>query len=249
MAIAAIACFATVANAQTKQWNFDPSSSYNSGGGTIKSAVSTFNQVTKRFTFSADFGNVPGTNHKTDGFWLVVSPGANPKGHAGELSIFYFDASKSTGPVLTTYTYNGVNGSNSYKNGNGLGSAPDTIASSIASQSWINNMTKQDMGGTRRLSFDIDAAVIQNHTPKYPGPGGAGDWTGAAFGNEIGVWFHPVSGLSTQYNQKGYLTNFNYCSQGWFDANNQKTTPEPASMVVLGAAIAALAKKRKATRA
>ena len=47
-----------------------------------------------------------------DGFWLVVSPGPNPKGNATELAILFGDLGNSNDPNdnrLTAYVYNGKN--------------------------------------------------------------------------------------------------------------------------------------------
>ncbi|MBL8064959.1 MAG: PEP-CTERM sorting domain-containing protein [Chthonomonadaceae bacterium] len=244
--LASFVAIAALANAHERRWDYNPAYAQNPGGGKINSAAATFNSVTKHFSFEANFGNVPGTSQKTEGFWLVVSPGANPKGHAGELSIYYFDVTHGSGPRLTTYAYNGVNGDNSFKNGNGSGASADKIASSIVNNSWINSLKYiNNANGSRTLGFDIDATVIQNHTPKYPGPGGPSEWTGTSFGEKMGIWFHPVSGLSSSYGSDGFLKGFQYCSQGWLDGENFVTTPEPASMAALGIGVVALARRRR----
>lgn len=242
---------AGAAHAAQYQWDWDHLSDHNDGGGVINDAQAVFNTATKRFAFNANFDNVPNSQAKTQGFWLVVSPGPNPKGTTGELAIFYMDASKIDGinnknATLSVYAYNGVNADTSFKDGTGHGDAPDRIVNSIATQSWVNSLTMvQNQNGSRTFSFDIDATAIQGHTPLYPGPGGAADWTGCSFGQNIGVWFHPVAGLSTDYRTDGFLKKFDYSKSGWLDGENFKTTPEPISMIALGAGVATMLRRRK----
>ncbi len=52
---------------------------YSNGGGNIKTIESTYNDQSKRFTYEATL-----SNQSTNGLWLAVSPGENPKGHAGQ---------------------------------------------------------------------------------------------------------------------------------------------------------------------
>ncbi len=242
---------AGASHAAQYQWDWDHSGSPDNSGGVIKDVSAVFNTVSKRFAFSSRFDNVPGGSQKTQGFWLVVSPGPNPKGHAGELAAFYMDASTIDGisnknAKLSVYAYNGVNGSTSWADGTGGGGTPDRIINSIASTSWINSLTMvQNADGTRTFSFDIDATTIQSHVPTHPGPGGPAEWTGCSFGPKIGVWFHPVAGLSTDYRTDGFLKKFQYGSQGWLDGSNFQTTPEPLSLIALGAGVAVMARRRK----
>ena len=216
---------------------------YNPAGGGIDALQIDYNSTTKNFRYDVTFDNT-----QTNGFWAAVSPGDNPKGHAGELALFYFDASAGS-PVLSAYAYNGVNGGNSYKDGSPAPGTqtPDFIRSSLTNSSWINNLSVSDSGGKRRMIFDIDATSINNHTPAYPGPGGIAEWTGAAFGNKIGIWFHPAKGVTSSYSN-GKLTNFHVGQEGWLDGDNLQTVPEPATMTALGLGLAAIARRRRAKK-
>lgn len=216
---------------------------YNAGGGGINSIVADYTPGSKRLRYEVEFNN-----RQTNGYWLAVSPGPNPKGHAGELALFYFDASSST-PALLAYAYNGVNGGNSYLDGSPAAGtqAPDFILSSKTSNHWINQLSVVNgPSNTRKMIFDIDATQIQNHVPLYPGPGGPSEWTGASFAERFGIWFHPLKGLQTSYNANGSLKTLHKSAEGWLDGQNLETVPEPMTMTALGLGIAAFMRKRKA---
>lgn len=237
-ALMAVASFATT-------WVFDYSPTageQNSSAGFINQVVTTYNDATQRLTFQANFAA------QTDGFWLAINNGPNPKGHAGELAIAYFDAFGPSGPAMTVYGYNGVNGNNSYYDGDagtGGNQTPDKILASEADDSWVNSFTFINEGnGTRTLGFDIDASLINGHSPLYPHA--TNPWTGMQFDDMIGMWFHPVNQLTTAYGADGYLTNFSAGQTGWFDFSDKEAVPEPMTMGVL-AALAAL-KRRKAKK-
>lgn len=218
---------------------------YNNGGGGINSIVTDFDTATNQLKYEVEFNNT-----QTNAFWLAMSPGDNPKGYAGELALFYMDASSAT-PVLTAYGYNGFNGDSSFWDGSQVTGtqAPDLILSSKNSMSWINNLQVTDAGGKRTMKFDIDATLVNNHNPLYPGPGGIAEWTGSEFADKMGIWFHPVKGAQTTYHTTGALTGglktFSYSHQGWLDGDNLHTVPEPATMTALALGLAAIARKRK----
>ena len=214
---------------------------YNPAGGQIKNIDAQFNQSNANLKYEVNF-----KDRQTDGLWLVLSPGENPKGHAGQLSIFFLDASGSQ-PTLLAYSYNGVNGHQSWKDGSPAAGtqAPDLILSSLKTTDWINSLSVVNVaGGGQKFSFDINAAAIQNHTPKYPGPQGQSEWTGSAFGNKFGIWMHTVNGLETSY-QNGALKSWTYCEEGWVDGGNLQTVPEPGSMTALGLGIAAMLRRMR----
>lgn len=236
-ALAASSAFAT-----NWVWDWNGGNAYNNAGGSINSIRAEFNDQTNRFVWRTNFGDNP-NGKKTDGYWLVVSPGPNPKGNDGELAALYFDRNGGN-PSLTVYAYNGVNGDTSWKDGSQASGnqTPDRILSSRLTQNWINSLTAVDeANGTRTFTIDIDATAIQTHVPLHGGPD---PWTGVGFGQKMGLWFHPVVGISSAYSQ-GYLSDWQYKDQGWFDGSNFTTVPEPATMLALGAGLAALAARRK----
>ncbi len=161
--------------------------------------------------------------------------------------MFYFDGSSGT-PTLSAYAYNGVNCASSAYDGSPLSGkqTPDTIASSLLDNSWINALTFNTGGGITTLGFDIDASVINNHVPLYPGPNGPSEWTGAAFGEQIGVWFHQFAGVSTGYTN-GYLSSFGASRQGWLDGSNFQTSvvPLPPAALLGGAGLVGFLVRRR----
>jgi hypothetical protein len=195
----------------------------NSGAGQLTGVTSSYNAATQRLAWAASF--VPNAHGATpDGFWLALNDGPNPKGTAGELPIFYFDASKATGPILTAYGYNGENGNTSYYDGSPAAGtqAPDRIFSSLLSGNGIYDLTyTRNANGTVTMGFDIDASRVNGYRPINAG---ANPWDGADFGSEIGVWFHPTARTQTSYTN-GYLSNFTFSSQGWLDNANSKANP------------------------
>lgn len=237
IAIAALAAATVAAQAQTYVWDS------NGNGNVIGDTSAIFDASTQNMKWSTTVAN------NIDGFWLAVSPGPNPKGHAGELALLYFDATKMT-PRLTAYAYNGVNGGTSWKDGSPASGdqAPDRIISSITDGTWINSLTSTDNGdGTKTFGFDINATAINGHTPKYPG---STPWTGAAFGDKIGVWYHAVDIRDIAYNSKGFIKNLHYKDKGWLDVHNRQTVPEPASMTLLAlGGLALLRRRAKAKKA
>lgn len=217
----------------------------NDAAGLIESVNASFDPATGLFSWSATFGSVPGHPRlETDGFTLALTGGPNPKGVDGELALLYFDASRNT-PVLTAYGYNTFNNATSFFDGSKARGRqrPDRIFSSMI-DGGVDFINVSNPDGTQTLGFSLDASAINNHAPRYGNPA---DWTGIEFGEDIGVWFHPVSGLSTKY-RHGYLKWWQYCTQGWFDGADMPTTPvtpEPGTLLMLTAGAWVALRKRK----
>ena len=187
-----------------------------SAAGDITNVNTSYNDATQDFTFSMTVENT------ADGFTLAVNDGPNPKGHGGELALFYFDAT-GTDPVVSVYNYNGQNTQTSWQDGSAQAGtqAPDQIVNSIANPSIFGNITAVDNGdGTVTYTFNVDASVIQDHNPAY---GNAADWTGVEFADQIGVWLHPIEDLTTDYDSNGFLTQWDGGSQSWYDNSNANT--------------------------
>lgn len=248
LSLCAAAAFgmATQAEATTYRWTWDGvTGPVSHDGGRIKAASSSYDNGTQDFGFSVTLGKRAADNQNSQGYWLAVSNGPNPKGSAGELAIFYFDASRST-PVLTAYGYNGQNGFTSFMDGSPAAGTqtPDRIATSKLNSSWIQNLAvNTNSDGSRTMSFNIHGAVINNYNPVNQGPNA---WKGVAYGESLGLWMHPVTQLTTSYNQAGFLKSFNFCNSGWLDLNDQHTesVPEPASMAALALGCVGLIRKR-----
>lgn len=201
---------------------------------------------TKRFLWDFTAGSA------VNGYWLVVSPGPNPKGYAGELAILYLDArnlsaNNTVTPKLTIYGYNGQNGILSYMDGSQAAGVqtPDRIFSSMnpGNSGTIMQLSASDTGGARRFTVELDATIIQNYTPLYNGGAMGVEWTGVGFGQQLGSWFHPSSGLAASYGTDptaadfNYLTSFSYTGQASFDTLNLTTqwvVPTPGAIALVG---------------
>ncbi len=230
-AAAAITAATGAVHASNIQWTWnvgDPPGSYgiNNAGGTFESVHAEFNPATQRFHWTTVF-----SDQVTEGFTLAVSPGPNPKGHAGELALLYFDASDMGAPTLTAYAYNGKNAQNSYIDGNANVSGdqtPDLIMDASKS-AWITSISATDSAGKRVLSFTIDAADINAHGPMYPDA--TDPWYGIGFGAQLGLWMHPFRSFDPEYGQDGRITALNARNQGWFDGHSFET-PTPGSLAL-----------------
>lgn len=197
------------------------------GNGVAYDSVSTsYNNLNSQFTWQVDLASAPMSDF---GFWLVVGPGPNPKGHANEYAIWFADYNNVSGgdAVLAAYRYNGVNGFNSLTTpGDFLGDFSAGLTSN----------------GSDVFGFDINVAGI--NALAY-GP----DWLGTQYGEQIGIWFHPAFGVNTQYDSdegfdcsEGIRGCYSYLNQGWLD-NAYETTKvaEPSSLAILGLGLIGLA--------
>lgn len=246
MTAAALAMCAASASADFSWiWNRGNAGDYalNDAAGHFQSARADYTPATNRFGFSSTF-----SDRQTNGYWLAVSPGENPKGHAGELALIYVDLTTAAAPSVTVYNYNGENGFSSFHDGStAAGNQPaDKIASTRATDgsgkklNAIVNVT--NVGAGQRIDLVLDTSLIQSHTPMYPGNT---PWTGLSFGQGFGIWWHPVKGLNTAYGNDGFLTQFNFNTQGWFDGAGFTTVPTPGAAALVGMGAAATLRRRR----
>jgi hypothetical protein len=241
IAIAAVAAGFAASATHAGFWRYTYSNPTNTWYSSIRAE---FDPDSSRFLWEFTAGS------NVNGYWLVVSPGPNPKGHAGELAVLYLDArglatNTSITPKLTIFNYNGLNGILSYMDGSQAPGVqiPDRIFSSLNPDTagTIMQLSAADTAGQRRFTVELDASIIQNHMPMYPS---LDDWTGVAFGNKLGAWFHPAAGLVTSYGENpdspdfNYLTSFSYTGQAAFDTTNLNTqwVPAPGSLALLATA-------------
>jgi hypothetical protein len=227
----------------------------NDSGGTLEQLNTSYDPTSHRLTFDTLFtGSTSGGPLITSGFWLVLDGGTSPKGHSGELAIFYFDASTLSAPKITAYGYNGANASTSWQDGNidASGNQTPDLIKGIYDTSWINTLRAENVtiGGTqyRHLSFDVDATDIIAHNPLYPV---VGPWVGTGFGSQVGIWLHPVDVFTAAYessgsNRHGKITSLTTQTEGWLDATNFNTVPAPASCALLGLGALCAARRRRA---
>ena len=206
----------------------DTAINQNAAGGRITSIVTTYDTNTEEFSWSYT------TTDNNDGFWLVVSPYDNPKDSDGELAILYGDTANSR---LTAYRYNGRNNNQSY-------SDPGVLLGAFEGAL----VTTPGAGGTQTVSFSIDATDINAALPDV-------DSTGVAFGEHIGVWFHPVAGSNFSYGAPTNpgdarpITGFTTSSAGWVDNRRQLTrqVPEPALLYLVAIGLFAFSASRVTT--
>ena len=196
-----------------------------SRAGDIKNVSTSYNETSKMFTFSMT------VDSSADGMYFAVNNGPNPKGTPGEMAFFYIDGTGAD-PVATVYGYNAQD-ANSWKDGSNANGtqAPDKILSSLSNPNAFDDVSvTTDANGNKVFSITMDVTSIQNHDPIY-GPDGV--WTGAQYDDKFGVWSHAVSGLDTSYGADGFLTNWSFVQNSYFDTANQstQTTIVPGSVV------------------
>ncbi|MEM6590751.1 MAG: PEP-CTERM sorting domain-containing protein [Cyanobacteria bacterium P01_C01_bin.73] len=196
--------------------------------GVHESITTFFNPESQYLTWSSTFSTNPKNGKLPNGAWLVLSDGPNPKYNEQQYTMFYLDGANlnSDGKGrLTAYTYNGVNGSDSWQDNN-----------SVFLGSWLLDVEDNTAEGERTFSFGLNMEQINSRTDLGP------LWEGTQFTDEVGIWYHGVADLDAAYNSDGELTRFDYSSQGWFDAKDLETkpVPEPATALGVGAVAAAL---------
>ncbi len=241
VAVIAGTCIGSAASAGTYSWNWnvgDPGTSgMSNGGGNIESIFASYDTSSKQLTWNTTF-----SNQVARGYTLAVNKGPNPKGHAGELALIYFDAESLSSPKLSVYAYNGKNLQNSWLDGNGNAGGnqtPDLIKGKNDT-SYIVNIEAKNVGTKRQFNLTIDTSAINAHNPMYPS--GDNDWTGAQFAEKLGLWFHPVRGLDASYYSNGALKKWDITNQGWLDmadcdTDHMEAVPLPTAGAMVTAAL------------
>ncbi len=131
-----------------------------------------------------------------DGFWLVVSPGANPKQHMDEYAILYGDRAANR---ITAYTYDGQNSAGSFRTGDYLATYENAFSTA---------------GGMTMFALDVSGI-----NDAYD----SAAWAGVGFGDQQGIWFHQSNGSNFAYDANGGITDYTYGGQMWVDNAFQNT--------------------------
>ena len=258
LAIAASLTLAAGASASVWQWNWNKAQGAGAGGaisnaaGTFESIQASFNDVTKELVWNATF-----SDQTTRAYTLAINKGPNPKGKPGELALIYFDADLTPStPKVSVFGYNGANAANSYVDGDGVAAgtqSPTKIfkgsAATESSSDWLKVATMQDIGSKRVFSLTIDASSINGFNNSFSAPYGV-SWTGAAFAEKLGLWFHTYKSITTGYGSDGYLNNWNAGTTGYFDGSNFSTLlvvpmPSAVGMGLVGLAGVGYLKRRR----
>jgi len=236
IAIAALSAVCAIAPANAATFTYEDSAPKRGDGlgftnraGKYSNIKATFDDQTDVLNWSSTFTR-NSSGYLSDGAWLVLSDGENPKNNIDEYAIMYMDAANAK---VSIYNYDGQNSANSYKYNDFLGSTALNVI-----ENGNNEVT---------FEFSLDATGINNST-SY-----GADWKGIAFDEEIGVWFHNTAGLHTSYGANGELLSFNSSRSGWYDTTKALPTtvsaasvPEPGSVAALAVfGVAAATKLRK----
>ncbi|MEM8799184.1 MAG: PEP-CTERM sorting domain-containing protein [Pseudomonadota bacterium] len=212
-----------------ESWSFHRSGK---GGGPNANAIKNLG-----LTYTNDGGveSLTGSfefaQNSTEGFWLVISDGPNPKFFQNEYAILYGDLENNR---ITAYNYNGENKADSWND-------PGEFIASFTDAFSVSDVN------AGLAEFTIDVTNINAYVPQdfrhLPANDPKRDrWDGVRFEHEIGIWFHFVDDLSASYRRNGRIKNFHFGREGWVDIKDRKTkrnppptdVPEPASMGILG---------------
>jgi hypothetical protein len=133
------------------------------------------------------------------GGWFAISPGGDPRATTEELAIFYMDFESG---LVSAYRYDGtlgINGIDTYRNQDLFITAfEDAVEATIT-------------GGV--LTFEIDGLDLSEVQMASMAEG----YTGAAFGEEIGLWLHLAVLTAFETDDQGRLTAFGTSALASFD--------------------------------
>lgn len=259
-AVAASLVVAAGASASVFQWNWTraqgagPNGSISDAAGKFESIQASFDDSSKLFTWNATF-----SDQQTRAYTLAVNKGPNPKGRPGELALIYFDADLNPSvPTVSVFGYNGANAANSFSDGDGVAAGTQSpvkihknTAQAESASDWLKVATMQDVGSKRVFSLTIDASVINGFnnpfTSQYAPQGVT--WTGVAFAQQLGLWFHTYKNITTHYDGTGTIDQWSASNTGYFDGSNFSALivpmPSAAAMGLVGLAGVGYMKRRR----
>lgn len=218
---------------------------YTDDAGRIMHAMTMYNTSTQDLSWQVSYDDL-----MTQGLSLILTPGDYPN-QAGKYAVLFVDLTDTGDVRANVWAYNASNNAPS-SIFDGTAHEPDAqpgdkILNSITGDtSWWGGATIDDSGGTRTISFSLNTALINAHTPLYDGPYGPEDWVGMSYGNTVGVWMHGYSGgLVTAYGQDGYLQDWYAPLEGFFDGVDIVTVPTPGTAALLGLGCLAGVRRRR----
>jgi hypothetical protein len=206
--------------AQEYKFSWSPGNAQNDSAGYIESIESTYNTVSKRLIYKVVFspcddGTIP------NGFILsLVNCGDCTMVYSyGQLAALYLDATNKSSPVITVYSYNGLNYLSSWMSRKDM-LPPDQIVASSKTAGFVNDVKVEDSNGKRIFTFDINASYINSYIPLSPN----GQWLGIGFNEGATIKFYPISNMATAYDANGFLSTFLAGKYGSAEACNLPTT-------------------------
>ena len=193
-----------------------PPADVNDDAGIIEHIEATYDPTADIVTWLVTIGPQPDDNpwHDTQGFWLVLSDGPMPRSLGGDVPLFLFDASGPQ-PELTAYVYNGKGDGSSWAEGPAGGPA-EPIVSSLQGPGVLEVGVLHE-GDATTMFFTVDASLLNDFVPA---PSSASHWNGLSFDHHIGLWFHPLTNVTSAYDADGWLVQYDYERTGWLDGTN-----------------------------
>ena len=213
----------------------------NVGAGFIRAVQAIYNDSTETFSFEVflrenDQGRLP------NAFELVIN-GGGPAG-PNTTAILYGDLTQGRNKI-SAFVYNGAGGNP----GNNSYVTPGEFIENWENEIIVQNGVNANGFDTRYLGFQIASSYLNNYQPLA----GNNDYTGVAFGPNVGIWYHALwfdeSNASNpyhiSYDSNGRLTYFRYTygQNSTYDRLRLGTTnvvPEPGSIALMSMGLGGL---------